>query len=108
MPPLQERRMMKGIIMSGNHPKLILDGVKTQTRRTAGLNETRFIVFGNEDVYPFGPPDEMDSAIPFFTGDTEEQAFPGGYDTQGRVRVASYDPLPLTILAIMYEVRVKD
>jgi hypothetical protein len=24
---------MKGIIMSGNHPKLILDGVKTQTRR---------------------------------------------------------------------------
>ncbi len=28
-----------GIIMSGNHPKLILDGIKTQTRRTYGLNE---------------------------------------------------------------------
>jgi len=65
-------------------------------------------VFGNEDVYPFGPPEEMDSAIPLFTGDTEEQAFPGGYDTQGRVRIASYDPVPLTILAIMYELRVKD
>jgi hypothetical protein len=65
-------------------------------------------VLGNEDVYPFGPPDEMGSATPLFTGDTEEQAFPGGYDTQGRVRIASYDPVPLTILAIMYELRVKD
>ncbi len=27
------------IIMSGNHPKLVLDGIKTVTRRTAGLNE---------------------------------------------------------------------
>jgi len=27
-----------GIIMSGNHPKLILDGIKTQTRRTYGLS----------------------------------------------------------------------
>ena len=60
-------------------------------------------VFGNEDVYPLGP-----SAIPLFTGDTEEQAFPGGYDTQGKVRIASYDPVPLTILTIMYELRVKD
>lgn len=65
-------------------------------------------VFGNEDVYPFGPPEEMDSAIPLFTGDTEEQAFPGGHDTQGKIRIVSYDPVPLTILAIMYELRVKD
>lgn len=28
-----------GIIMSGDHPKLILDGIKTMTRRTAGLDE---------------------------------------------------------------------
>ncbi len=28
-----------GIIMSGNHPKLVLDGRKTQTRRTSGLKE---------------------------------------------------------------------
>jgi len=28
----------KPIIMSGNHPKLILDGIKTQTRRTYGLS----------------------------------------------------------------------
>jgi len=28
-----------GIIMSGNHPKLILDGTKTMTRRTWGLEE---------------------------------------------------------------------
>ena len=28
-----------GIIMSGNHPKLILDGIKTQTRRTNGLDK---------------------------------------------------------------------
>ena len=57
-------------------------------------------VLGNEDVYSLGPS--------VFTGDTEEQAFPGGYDTQGKVRIASYDPVPLTILAIMYELRVKD
>ncbi len=28
-----------GIIMSGDHPKLILDGIKTMTRRTRGLKE---------------------------------------------------------------------
>ncbi len=28
-----------GIIMSGNHPKLILDGLKTMTRRTYGLEK---------------------------------------------------------------------
>ena len=28
-----------GIIMSGNHPRLILDGTKTMTRRTYGLKE---------------------------------------------------------------------
>ena len=28
-----------GIMMSGNHPKLVLDGLKTQTRRTYGLEK---------------------------------------------------------------------
>jgi len=28
-----------GIIMSGNHPRLILDGTKTMTRRTYGLDK---------------------------------------------------------------------
>jgi len=28
-----------GIIMSGNHPRLVIDGIKTQTRRTQGLDK---------------------------------------------------------------------
>ena len=31
-----------GIIMSGNHPKLILDGIKTQTRRTNRLDRVNW------------------------------------------------------------------
>ena len=38
-----------GIIMRGNHPKLILDGIKTMTRRTWGLE---FINL-NPDAYKF-------------------------------------------------------
>lgn len=63
---------------------------------------------GTLDVYAFGPPDEMGEAIPLFTGDTLEIPFPGGYDTQGKIKILSQDPLPLTVVAIAYELRTKD
>lgn len=40
-----------GIIMSGNHPKLIQDGIKTMTRRTWGLEE----VNKNPDLWAVTP-----------------------------------------------------
>ncbi len=63
---------------------------------------------GTLDVYPFGPPDAMGSAIPLFTGDTLEVPFPSGYDTQGKMKILSQDPLPLTVVAIAYELRTKN
>lgn len=60
-----------------------------------------------EDVYTFGP-GTMGTATDPYTGDTEEIPFPGGYDLQGRVKIFSSDPTPLTILAIVFGSRTKD
>lgn len=42
-----------GIIMSGNHPKMVIDGLKTMTRRTWGLEEINKNPdrYSNPDVY---------------------------------------------------------
>lgn len=63
---------------------------------------------GDLDVYPFGPSEGMGDAISLYTGDTQAQPFPSNHDTQGRIKILSQDPLPLTILAIVYELRTKD
>lgn len=47
-----------GIIMSGNHPVKILDGKKTNTRRTAGLKE----INENPDDW-FGTPEQVEGAL---------------------------------------------
>lgn len=59
------------------------------------------------DKYFFGPPDAMNEAIPLFTGDTEPIGYPGSHDRNIKIRVRQTDPLPLNILAIMYELSVK-
>jgi hypothetical protein len=48
--------------------------------------------------------DKMDQAPDRFSGD-KEQAFPSGYNTDGRIFIRQEQPLPLTILAIMPRVR---
>ena len=47
-----------GIIMSGDHPKLILDGIKTMTRRTWGLEE----INKDPDAW-FGVPENIEGAL---------------------------------------------
>jgi len=47
-----------GIIMSGNHPKLILDGTKTMTRRTWGLEK----INENPNAW-FGVPENIEGAL---------------------------------------------
>ena len=51
--------------------------------------------------------DEMDVAIPLFTGDVELE-MPAGYDQDGYVIVQQDLPLPITLLAIFARVQTYD
>ena len=49
----------------------------------------------------------MDDAIPLFTGDTDPVPYPSGYERQPTPRIQQDDPLPLNIMAVMYEATTK-
>lgn len=51
--------------------------------------------------------DPMGSAPPLYTGDMGE-SFEGDYDSAGQVFVRSYQPYPMTLLAIMPQVNTQD
>ena len=57
-------------------------------------------VHGNMDEYSFDSEE-------LFTGDTELIPFTGSYDRQSRLRITQEEPLPLNLLAIMYQARTK-
>lgn len=60
---------------------------------------------GEMDEIQFrAPSDPMDEHVPLFTGD-KEIAFPKGYDTEGIVAVKQDQPLPMTLLAIVYKLK---
>lgn len=60
---------------------------------------------GNLDRIPFrSSADLMDTALPLFTGDIRA-AFPKGYGTNISMYIRQSQPLPLTILALIPEVR---
>lgn len=61
---------------------------------------------GNIERYSFGPTPKMDEAIPFLTDDIT-MPYPGGHDTQGRLRIFQEHPLPMTVLLIGAEARTK-
>jgi hypothetical protein len=42
-----------------------------------------------------------------FTGD-KEIVFPGGYTKDGRICITQDEPLPLTVLAVMYKLTISD
>jgi hypothetical protein len=50
---------------------------------------------------------DFDDGSTAFSGD-KQQEFPGGYETEGYIYIRQDQPLPLTVLAIMPEVRVSD
>jgi hypothetical protein len=53
------------------------------------------------------PLDAMTEAVPLFTGDIEVR-FPAGFDDEGQIVVQGDDPLPMTVLAVIYEVQIND
>ena len=88
----------------------------TAQGKIARINEVTFrffktvgAVFGREGVtdtiYFRTTSDDMDTAVPLFTGDKRVQ-FPKGFDRVPRVFIQQAQPLPMTVLAIMprYEV----
>ncbi len=65
----------------------------------------------NEDkldiIFTRSTNDPMDSAPPRLTGD-KDLSWPNGYETEGRLLIRQDQPLPMTILALMPQVRVND
>lgn len=51
--------------------------------------------------------DPLSKAPDMFTGD-KEISFPGGYTKDGRICITQDEPLPLTVLAIMYKLTISD
>lgn len=51
--------------------------------------------------------DFMDEVPPTLTGDTDVLAFPGGYETDGRIWVVADQPLPLTVVALYPELETQ-
>jgi hypothetical protein len=53
------------------------------------------------------PNDDMDAAVPIFTGD-KELAWPAGYEKEGYICFVQNDPLPATVVALMPQVTTQD
>jgi hypothetical protein len=51
--------------------------------------------------------DFMDEEPPLLTGDTDVFAFPGGYETDGRIWVVADQPLPMTVIALYPELETQ-
>jgi len=52
--------------------------------------------------------DTADSPVPLFTGDKDLNTFPGGHGTSGDVLIVNDVPLPMTVVAIMPELKTED
>jgi hypothetical protein len=52
--------------------------------------------------------DASDTPVPLFTGDKPISAFPSTYNTDGNILVTNDVPLPLTVVAIMPELKTSD
>lgn len=52
--------------------------------------------------------DLMDAPVPLYTGDTEEKAWPEGYERGARVQLEHRLPLPCTIVALMPQLSTYD
>jgi hypothetical protein len=50
------------------------------------------------------PSDPMDEHVPLFTGDKTIE-FPKGFDTDGIVAIKQDQPLPMTLLAVIYKLK---
>lgn len=51
--------------------------------------------------------DFMNEVPPLLTGDTDVFAFPGGYETDGRIWVVADQPLPMTVIALYPELETQ-
>ena len=52
--------------------------------------------------------DLMDEVPPLLTGDTDSLAFPGGYETDGRIWIVCDQPLPFTLVALFPRMDTSD
>ena len=58
-----------------------------------------------EEVKNRSDSDPADVPVPLFTGDKNINAFPGGYNTDGSILIVNDAPLPMTVVAIIADLR---
>lgn len=96
---------LKTMRVEGGNPIGTAQGrIKRINRAYARLYRTVGILV-NDERYFMGPP-IMNQPVPLFTGDVEVP-IDDGYDEAGQVEIVQNQPLPMTIIAIMPEVRTQ-
>lgn len=96
---------LKTMRVEGGNPIGTSQGrIKRINRCYARLYRTVGILV-NDERYFMGPP-IMNEPVPLFTGDVEVPV-DDGYDEAGQIEIIQNQPLPMTIIAIMPEVRTQ-
>lgn len=96
---------LKTMRVEGGNPIGTSQGrIKRINRCYARLYRTVGILI-NDERYFMGPP-IMNEPVPLFTGDVEVPV-DDGYDEAGQIEIIQNQPLPMTIIAIMPEVRTQ-
>jgi len=80
-------------------------------KATVRLFESLGVKIGTEDgqdeISFRNSGDPLDKAPDLYTGDKEVQ-FPGGYSKDGRIYITQDEPLPMTVLAVIYKLTISD
>jgi len=95
---------------AGQHEGTAQGKIKKINKVTVRLQDTMSCKMGTcetdlEEVKFRNDSDPADAPVPLFTGDKNINAFPGGYDTDGSILIVNDAPLPMTVVAIIAELR---
>jgi hypothetical protein len=97
-------------IEAGHHEGTAQGKTKKISKATVRFQDTMSCKMGTcdddlEEVNFRSDSDPADAPVPLFTDDKDINAFPGGYNTGGDILIVNDAPLPMTVVAIIIELR---